>query len=162
MIRYVIQAIVTKLHETYPNSEIYYNPIREVSGNSFVINLLSQAQTGEIGEAELFQFDFDIYYIPKIMQTFQDGSVDSRILDGVTVSSNLFQLLRILTISGFYNEKTKKNTDQVEAVTYDRHTTVLGDVSHFYCSVEFRGHYQVINPEETIKQYLVKTTYIKN
>ena len=94
------------------------------------------------------------------MQTFENGMVDTRIFDGVTVASNLFSQLRILRISGFYNYETKSNTDSIEVVPYERYTSVLGDVAHFYCSLEFRGHYGVLNPEETIQEYLLKIKII--
>ena len=160
MIRYVLQSIAEILRKHYPDSEIYFNPVREVSGNSFVLNLLTQTQTGEIGDAELFQFDMDIFYIPQMMQVFENGAVDSRLLDGVTVASNLFSQLRILIISGFYNIETGNNDECIEVVPFERRTAVLGDVAHFYCSIEFRGHYQIANPEETIKEYLLRLKVI--
>lgn len=162
MIPNVVYAIATALHENFHEAKIYFNPIRQVGANSFLLTLLNYSIEGEQGEILKHHFDWDIGYVPKIVQTpptGEYGSSDDRMIAGAEVIQELSEILNTLNVKGFYNIITKED-DYIENIaTFDRSITVVEDIYHYFFSMEFRA--KKVEKDELLRTWNIIIQYLK-
>ena len=162
MIPNVVLAIATALHENFHEAKIYFNPIRQVGANSFLLSLLNYRMDGEQNDTVRHHFEWDIGYVPKIVQTPPTGeysSPDDRMIAGAEVIQELFYILNTLNVKGFYNIITKED-DYIENIaTFDRSITVVEDIYHYFFSMEFRT--KRVEKDEILKTWNIIIQYLK-
>lgn len=164
MIPNVLLSIATALHQQYHDAKIYFNPARQVSGNSFLVNLLNYSIEKEQHEIFRHRFNWDIGYVPKIVQTPPNVSYgtdvpDQRIYQGGEVIQQLFYVLDFVIVKGFYNINTKEEDIEEPVPTFERRVSLIGDIFHYYFSLEFRT--RAVNQEDLIKSWKMVTEVIQ-
>ena len=162
MIPNVVYAIATALHENFHEAKIYFNPIRQVGANSFLLTLLNYSIDGEQGEIIKHHFDWDIGYVPKIVQTAPNGeytSPDDRMIYGAKVIQELTYVLNPLNVKGFYNINTKEDEYIEQVSTFDRSITVVEDIYHYLFSVEFRT--KRVEKDDVLEKWNIIIKYLK-
>lgn len=133
MIQQILEGISKQIKTIYTTSKIYFNPIREVKGDSFIINLIRESRTGEPGNIDLRSYDFNVSYIPPVLQQIPyDGEKETRLFNASDVIDQLYELLHFITIKGFYQDK--KQTVE----SFNRYSIFVGDIMYFFFSIELR------------------------
>lgn len=165
MIPNVLLAIATSLHNSYHDAKIYFNPARQVSGNSFLVNLLNYNMEKEQDETFRHRFNWDIGYVPKIVQVPPNEEYgidvpDKRIYQGGEVIQQLFYVLDTIIVKGFYNINTEQEDKEEPIPTFERRVSLTGDIFHYYFSLEFRTRY--VTKEESIQTWDMVTKILED